>query len=182
LLNSTDVREGTRAVADYLKRCFHRPPADPDNGEIVGGISIKPPGLPTVTVESSTHRLIGLHVDDWYSFAIGRRHHSPNRTCVNLGCEDRNFLFLNLTVAQMYEELQRAGRKVDADSGGTPIARAFMTAFPRYPVLRLRIRPGEAYIAPTENIAHDASSIEMSAMDVSLQIRGRFALSAAGSD
>jgi hypothetical protein len=53
----------------------------------------------------------------------------------------------------------------------------FMTLFPSYPVVRVRIHPGEAYVAPTENILHDGSSIDMNAMDITFSIRGRFSLS-----
>jgi len=56
-----------------------------------------------------------------------------------------------------------------------------MQAFPDQFVLRLGVAPGEAYIAPTENLIHDASSMWMGDSDLSLtilaQLRGR-----AGSD
>jgi hypothetical protein len=55
----------------------------------------------------------------------------------------------------------------------TNLARRFLTLFCDYPVLRLRIQPGEAYIAPTENVVHDGSSMEMSVADISLSLRGR---------
>jgi uncharacterized protein len=179
LLRSAGTAEGTRAIIRHVRQHFERPAAHSDYDELSSGIAVKSPGLPTVTVESQTGKLIGLHVDDWYSLPLVRRHLSPNRICVNLGCEDRFFLFLNVPVAQMYRELKRSGRKLRPDFGGTQIARTFMALYPSYPVLRLRISPGEAYIAPTENVVHDASSIEMSTMDVSLQIRGRFELSPA---
>jgi uncharacterized protein len=179
LLGTPETTEGMKELARYMKRRFQRPSRTRDAGESEGGIAVKPAGLPTVTVERSTGALIGLHVDDWYAFPLGRRHRAPNRICVNLGCEDRFLVFSNVPVDQMYRALERSGRKLSTDAGGTTVARAFMAAFPSLPVLRVRIHPGEAYIAPTENIAHDASSLGMSTMDVSLHMRGRFALSAA---
>ena len=37
------------------------------------------------------------------------------------------------------------------------IGREFMERFPDVPVVRCRIGPGDAYIAPTENLVHDGS-------------------------
>lgn len=178
LLGSAICSEGTRSVVEHVRRQFQRAPATRDAKEemIEGGILVKPPGLLTVTVQPGSNTLIGLHLDDWYSFPLERRHLAPNRICLNLGCEDRFFLFVNLPIAQMREVVKRSG--MSAESGGTRIARTFMSLCPSYPVVRVRIRPGEAYIAPTENVMHDASSIGMSMMDLTLSIRGRFEMSA----
>jgi uncharacterized protein len=177
LIGSTGVKHGIEAVAGYFLQHFHHPAVEPDGAGVATGIAVKRPGLPTVTIDGDTNRLIGLHLDDWYAFPLERRHTSPNRICVNLGHEDRFLLFINRPIAQMHQDITGAGRKICMSAGGTPIARTFMRLFPGYPVLRVRIGPGEAYIAPTENIAHDASSVGMSTMDVTLQIRGHFALS-----
>jgi uncharacterized protein len=176
LLSSLEIKEGTRAIARYIKAHFQPAQTDLEGEGRAEWHSVKPPGLPTVSVESNTSTLVGLHVDDWYSLPLSQRSASPNRISINLGFNDRFLLFLNLPLDQMYEEIRRSGRDVRTDRGGTLIARTFMTLFPSYPVLRLRIQQGEAYIAPTENIAHDASSLEMSTMDISLQIRGHFDL------
>lgn len=132
-----------------------------------------------MTVQPETNELIGLHLDDWYGFALADRARAPNRICINLGREDRFLLFLNMPIGKMCEEVDRAcGGKATLADGGTSIGRMFMSLFPSYPAFRARIRPGEAYIAPTECLVHDGSSIEMSTMDVSMQIRGRFELTA----
>ena len=47
-----------------------------------------------------------------------------------------------------------------------------MRAFPDYPVVRLTIRPGEAYIAPTENLIHDGSTLGMTSPDLALHMIG----------
>jgi uncharacterized protein len=177
LIGSTGVNDGIKAAAGYFLRHYHHPAAEADGASVTTGIAVKRPGLPTVSIDQNTNRFIGLHLDDWHSFPLEQRHASPNRICVNLGLEDRFLLFINRPLAQMYQDITSAGCKIRMTAGGTPIARAFMRLFPGYPVLRVRIRPGEAYIAPTENIAHDASSVGMSTMDVTLQVRGSFALS-----
>jgi hypothetical protein len=47
-----------------------------------------------------------------------------------------------------------------------------MERFPDMPTVRCRLGPGEAYIAPTENLVHDGSSIGQSEIDEQFTIRG----------
>jgi hypothetical protein len=54
------------------------------------------------------------------------------------------------------------------------IGAAFMSAFPDYPIVRLRLQPGDAYIAPTENILHDGNSSDVVEINHYLSVRGRF--------
>jgi len=117
-------------------------------------------------------------VDSWYrrDFGLSRREHAPNRVCVNLGLSDRFFLYLNIPIGEIYELIRNIGSPQENAYGASIVATDFMKSFPYYPVVRVRVRPGEAYVAPTENIAHDASSIDMKAMDITLSIRGRFGL------
>jgi hypothetical protein len=49
-----------------------------------------------------------------------------------------------------------------------------MRAYPDYPVTALTIHPGEAYIAATENLIHDGSSMGLTDPDVLFTILGEF--------
>jgi hypothetical protein len=49
-----------------------------------------------------------------------------------------------------------------------------MRQFPTYPVLRLRVKPGEAYIAPTDNLIHDGSSVGKQFPDITIHNLGYF--------
>ncbi len=172
---------GIEAIKAYLAQNYQcrapETPAEP----IEGGIIIKASCLPTVTEDPNTRILVGLHLDDWYHLPLERRGESPNRVCINLGNEDRFLLFLNLPIARLSDIVSAAGAAdPHFDLPGTWIARTFLKFYPTYPVCRLRIKPGEAYIAPTENTVHDASSIEMSGPDISLSLRGRFELASHG--
>jgi hypothetical protein len=102
------------------------------------------------------------------------RDRSPNRICVNLGCEDRHFLFSPVPVEQMQASLQTIGEPRNACAYGTQLAREFLAAFPAIPILRLCVRPGEAYVAPTERLAHDVSTWGRSTIDLALHVLGRF--------
>jgi hypothetical protein len=179
IINSKNCTQGTDAVIAHLQQHFQHP-----DGRALGAfhmdrwIDARPPGLPSVTAEGSTGALVGLHVDSWsrLDYGLSYREHAPNRVCVNLASEDRFFLFLNIPIGQIYELMKDETAKSLCASRPSVAATEFMRSFPFYPVVRVRIRPGEAYIAPPENIAHDGSSINKNAMDVTLSIRGRFTL------
>ena len=53
---------------------------------------------------------------------------------------------------------------------------AFLTQFPKTPVYRLKIKSGEAYIAPTENIIHDGSSLYQDNLDLYITAFGMFSV------
>ena len=53
------------------------------------------------------------------------------------------------------------------------IRQNFLQKYPEYPVIKLRVAPDEAYIAPTENIIHDGCTFGKKFFDVSLTIRGK---------
>jgi hypothetical protein len=55
----------------------------------------------------------------------------------------------------------------------TPLIHAFLHKFPEYPVVRLAVLPGEAYIAPTENMIHDGTTEGMRVLDQQVTVRGR---------
>jgi hypothetical protein len=165
IIDSNDCSKGTDALFAYLQHHLQCSNIDED-GALQGGIAAHLPRLQTITADPKTDAFVGLHIDNFYAFQLTRREYSPNRVCVNLGAEDRFFLFMNIPMRVMYGLMNN---KLSGE-------KHFMTLFPSYPVVRVRIRPGEAYIAPTENIVHDGSSIDMNAMDVTLSVRGRFGL------
>jgi len=140
------------------------------------GVRANSPGLPTVTMDGGSGRLIGLHVDNWFNTPLAARNEAPNRVALNLGSQDRYLLFVNLPLLRIWElvhDVPRAGRaepRLKAD-----LLDRFWQRFPSYPAVRLRIGPGESYVAPTENIAHDGSTLGMGTWDVYLTVLGYFA-------
>jgi hypothetical protein len=130
------------------------------------------PGLVTMTKAVDQDARIGLHFDQWDRLAVDEMERASNRVSINLGPEDRYFIFLNRTASDMAAVLDRANLRVGRHVSA--IGSAFMSAFPEYPVVRLRLRPGEAYVAPTENILHDGSSADVRQTNHYLSVRGRF--------
>jgi hypothetical protein len=116
-----------------------------------------------------------MHLDSWYRAPIAGRASSPNRICINLGSNRRYLVFVNLTLRGMMKMCEVDLGVLDSTAPATLI-RLFMSKFVDYPVIRISIDPGAAYIAPTENLLHDGSTFGMLCSDVTLTIRGRFGL------
>jgi hypothetical protein len=141
------------------------------------GPSKNPANLKTVTFNHDIGRYNGLHVDNWDHLHLELRHLSTNRICINIGQEDRYFLFLPVSLMGMANALsEEIGAQWEVPERYTLIGRQFMERFSDVPVVRCRLGPGEAYIAPTENLVHDGSSVGQSDMDEQFTIRGHIRL------
>jgi hypothetical protein len=172
-LTGRAFHDAIQVVTNYVKANLQPDDITETPEEFEGGIYLRPPSQCTVTTDPTSGQHVGLHVDNWNNYSIANRGMAPNRIAINLGCEDRFFLFVNIAIGTMYEKIQALTRGIHHT---TAIGRVFMTLFSSYPVVRLRIRPGEGYIAPTENIVHDASTIGATTWDITLSLRGRIAL------
>jgi SAM-dependent methyltransferase len=139
------------------------------------GIVARKPGLLTTTFNYNAGKFIGLHLDNFFRRDLEDRPSSPNRICINVGSEPRFLIFINLTLRKCHELLNAAGFQEDCmNDPGRGLPELFMKRFPEYPVVQLRIDPGEAYIAPTENLIHDSTTVGLKSIDVSLIFLGTF--------
>jgi hypothetical protein len=137
------------------------------------GASANPANLKTVTINCDINRFNGLHVDNWDRIGLNLRHLATNRICINIGRGDRYFMFLPVSLMDIANFLAKEmGPDWETPRRYTEIGRQFMERFPDVPVVRCRLAPGEAYIAPTENLVHDGSSIGQSEIDEQFTIRG----------
>jgi hypothetical protein len=119
--------------------------------------------------------LAGMHLDSWDGLSLRWRHRSRNRLCINLGRERRYSLFINLPLMNMFRALGlRDPEDLYADWRGLVLGQRFMSARPECPVVRMRIEPGEAYLLPTDNLIHDASTEGTQSPDVTLTFLGHF--------
>lgn len=133
------------------------------------GYYIRKPGLTSLTVEEKEGKFVGLHVDSWARGAPDKRTGFPLRLCVNLGPESRYLQFVNLSFRQIAEIT-----KYEANDDANQFVIKFLDQYPNYPVLRLKVEPGEAYIAPAEFMIHDGSSDEKKYVDATTTILGDF--------
>jgi hypothetical protein len=135
--------------------------------------------LPTSTINEMEYLpakpFAGLHLDSWDYLPFRNRHRARNRICINLGNEVRYFLLINLTLKQIFTELNLVDPDdIYQDYRGVRLPNKFLRAFPDYPVVRLAVHPGEAYIAPTENFIHDATSLGKTLTDWNITFLGNF--------
>jgi hypothetical protein len=137
------------------------------------GLAENEGGLATVTVNPQLHRFVGLHLDSWDNLPIEDLPSARNRISVNVGEVVRYLLFINLTVADAMALLGGADN-IPQSASARDIVLTFLAAHPDYPIARIAIRPGEAYIAPTENVLHDASSEGVSGTSAHVTFRGNF--------
>ena len=118
-------------------------------------------------------RCVGLHVDSWEGASLRSREALRNRICVHLGRAPRSLLFVALTLPEMMRAL---GLPDAADHAVTLFTgHAFLRRYPDFPVTRVRLEPGEAYLAPTGMIVHDGAAPEPPEPDVALHLLGHFA-------
>jgi hypothetical protein len=137
------------------------------------GASENPPNLKTLTINRDINRFNGLHVDNWDGMDLSSRHLATNRICINIGKGDRYILFLPFSLMEIAALLaKKIGPTWEPSRRYSLIGRQFMERFPDVPVIRCRLSPGEAYIAPTENLVHDGSSLGQSEMDEHFTVRG----------
>ncbi|HVI48707.1 MAG TPA: hypothetical protein VM802_27815 [Chitinophaga sp.] len=142
----------------------------------IGWVFNDSPQRRTLTINFKTGKYLGLHMDSWEAMNIVNLDEAPNRICINFGKSPRYFLFVNLTMNKIYE-LTRQRYSVNPDSLGQDLLTInFFKLFPDYPVVRIKVDPFEAYIAPTENIIHDGNTEDCTTLDIHYTVRGYVSL------
>jgi hypothetical protein len=115
---------------------------------------------------------IGLHIDHSTIFSVETSHLSRNRMCINIGNEERYLYVINLTLIQIKMML---GEVMDVNLLNVGnITDYFFQYFPNYPVLRIKQKPYEFYIAPTDNCIHDGSTFKNKYLDITITFLGNF--------
>jgi hypothetical protein len=145
------------------------------------GVHCSQPKLVTTTVNAVKYLphkpYVGLHLDSWENSPLRRRHLSSNRICINIGQESRYFLVINLSLMKIFDLLELSTiSDISQHYRGVKLPSEFMRNFPNYPVIKITLAPNEAYIAPTENIIHDASTLDKQELDFSLTFLGKFGI------
>jgi hypothetical protein len=152
------------------------------DGDLIGHVLVVDrPNLPTTTRDPDRgSKFIGLHLDSWDRLPLGERRKSSHyRISVNVGEASRFLLFFDIDVVEMKNQLM--SNAVDVTEAEWRVPGLFLEKFPNYPVLRLKVEPGFAYVAPTDLVVHDGSSLGVMAPTVHLTIRGKFRLPRDGS-
>ncbi len=123
-------------------------------------VESSPPNALTTTINPKTRLRHALHPDNWDALPLAvRLARSRRRLAINLGPGPRYLLIAFPDVIEISRTLRPADdqhipRAVDVRD----YARHYRTAMT---VHWLRIDPGEAYLAPTELVAHDGSTLNV---------------------
>lgn len=151
-----EARTAARPLEDYLSERFGA--TEP---VVIHGLNYAMGGLETVTVNPSTNRYIGLHIDSWDGTSFEERRTARTRISVNVGDAPRYLLVLNMPFDEGARLIQEA---LNLPSLPRPyrVMPTLFWLFPEIPVLRIEIGPGEAYVADTDNLIHDASTLPSS--------------------
>ena len=116
------------------------------------------PNLDVVTINygNNVKTRIGLHIDNRDQLSIYDAEAGRSLFLINLSSENRYFLFVNQTSKNIIDWIEnKNGCKLPKDYTAEFINKDFSDYFPSYNVVKLKIKPFEAYIAPNENIIHD---------------------------
>ncbi|MFJ3856161.1 hypothetical protein ACIPRL_08040 [Streptomyces sp. NPDC090085] len=119
------------------------------------GQALSAPGLPTTTDNYRDGRLIGLHLDNWDKLQYADKPRGRRRLALNLGPGDR-FLIVGDATAQ--DVCRAAHADYSHRYPHTDDIRAWSAAGRPLTCYRIRLAPGEGYIAPTEYLPHDGST------------------------
>jgi hypothetical protein len=137
-------------------------------------LCVKKANLYTVTYNNMQENFIGLHIDSWEGREFENRGKVRNRLCINFSKESRYFFFVNLPIEKIKAIVEKQQSHYTNRVNVYDYIYAFLASNPNYPICRLEIKPLEAYIAPTENIIHDGSTMGNKHPDIHLTIRGFF--------
>lgn len=135
------------------------------------GLAHGPGGQRTTTINRDNGLRLGLHFDSWDMLPMPERASSRYRMAVNVGTSERAFLFV---AKSGLEILLQAGTSDVRVRNATSLFRISCAEAPRMRVYRLRVPPGWAYVAPTDNLPHDGSTVGASRIDFSLHALADF--------
>jgi uncharacterized protein len=141
----------------------------------ISTLSYEPAGLTTVSHNPQTQQYNGLHIDDWDRAITPLKQFTRNRICINLGPSPRHFYIVNLTAQHCKKQgllTEDEHQRINQDH--REFLRLYSQNFQHYPVIKLKVNPLQAYIAPTDTIIHDGSSLECDRFDLSIMSLGYF--------
>ena len=120
-------------------------------------LDASPPNTETTTVNPGTGLLHGIHLDNWDTLPIATRlQRSRRRLAINLGPGRRYLIFMVPDVLHISDQLQPGDQQ---HIPRTPDVREYARRHPETVTLhRLLLEPGDAYVGPTDLVAHDGST------------------------
>ena len=153
--------------------------AGPSPGDVFMGVASAPANRSTVAMHRDTGEPVGLHIDNYDGLPVRKRADARNRICVNVGRQSRYLLFLPFQAAfllsqvELHPEATTQQRKL-ASEDHRELVRQYFRLHPDSLIYRIEMAPGEGYVAPTENVVHEGSTLGTETRDYSMVWLGRF--------
>ena len=158
------------AIRRYLYQRFALNDLKPD----LDSLGFNSPNLLTVTIDRKIGLKIGLHYDSWYGPTANDKAGDYFRVVVNLGSAPRWFLYAPIPFETFYP-LWAEMRDEKREDGMIPITEPGVILQKLNPGIHcLKINPGQGYIADTESIIHDATTLWTDQPNVHYQLLGKF--------
>ncbi|KOU27938.1 hypothetical protein [Streptomyces sp. WM6368] len=130
------------------------PLGDPD--AVYLGQALAKPDMTTTTDNYEDGRLIGLHLDNWDKLPYADKHTGRRRICLNLGPGTRFIVLGTLDAQSVCRTIHPDGHAHRYPH--TQDYRDYVASGRPLRVIRIRLAPGEGYVAPTEYLLHDGST------------------------
>ncbi|MFD9621860.1 hypothetical protein ACFWB2_31930 [Streptomyces virginiae] len=127
-----------------------------DPGAQYLGQALAKPNMVTTTDNYQDGRLIGLHLDNWDKLNYGQKTTGRRRLALNLGPGTRYILLGALDAQAVCRAVHP--RDYTRRCPSTDDYRVHTAAGHPIRIIRVRLDPGEGYIAPTEYLLHDGST------------------------
>lgn len=117
-------------------------------------------------------RYTGLHLDRSEDKKLGKCYTAQQRICFNLG-ETRYLYYCPISADKLKEILEKkVSHEVDFDN----VIELYYEHFKKCPINVIELPFGHFYIAPTDNVIHDGSTINHINPDITLVYLGHFKL------
>lgn len=139
-------------------------------------IYVNPPGLVSTAYNFRDAVFMGLHLDDHQNLAVDQKQFGFHLLSINLGEAEHYFYFVDLpAIALLRHVTMIAPDKVATIRTARDLKDAFFSvAAAEARIVRLRLQPGQGYIAVTQNIIHDGATNTVGCTDVVAMTGRRF--------
>jgi hypothetical protein len=179
LLRSTESGLNRRIIGDFTERLLkdlHRRYHIRRIRELGVDLNFSPACSPSTAFNFETQRFMGMHIDNHERLPLAARGEAFQLLNINLGRADRYFCFVDREVAALAELLGIAEEVFEAEYRHytSKMKDLFMSRHADYPIIRIRIPPGCAYVATTQNLIHDGATNTEGESDITLLVSGRF--------
>ncbi|TQF06915.1 hypothetical protein E6W39_37895 [Kitasatospora acidiphila] len=142
--------QGARGTGDIARLPFAG-----DSSIEFRGFALSGANTLTTTLNPASGRHIGIHLDNWDRLPYRNRLQSRRRLCINAGPGARYLLLGSVDALAICRALHPDYQEHHPH---TEDIRAYVSAGHCLKCLRIFLKPGEGYIAPTELLPHDGST------------------------